>query len=164
MTFPFLVTQFSVLLHPVFSFYIQTLVQTHHLQHRPETIGLSDRRSQLLVYILCGQFAESNVSSLSLLGLPFSYVSMATSSFKTYSFTVSQNFVYGYTLDQPNPCIGSNLSPCHCYRPGPACSLPDRTPPTTLCRLSLPLSLLCACFCMCLSYALPYGSICHSQM
>lgn len=60
-----MVTQFSVLLHPVFSFYIQTLVQTHHLQHRPETIGLSDRQSQLLVYILCGQFAESNVSSLS---------------------------------------------------------------------------------------------------
>lgn len=160
--FPFLVTQFSVLLHPVFS-HIHTNSSTNpplsaktwgywpQWRMRPTT-------NIHLAWPVCWKQCF-----LSFLWLPFSYVSMANSSFKTHSFIVPQTLIYGYTLDQPNPCIGSNLS-YHCYRPGPACSLPDRTPSTALCRLLLPLSSLCACACMCISYTLPYGSICHSPM
>lgn len=59
---------------------------------------------------------------LSPLCSPFLCLSIPTCSFKVYSLIAPQEAIYGYTLDQPTPCIGSNLFPCLCYRQGPILS------------------------------------------
>lgn len=155
--FPFLVTQFSVLLHPISPIYIQTPVQTHHDQQRPETTGPSDGWSQLLVYDLLSQFTERNASSLPS-GFPF----LMSLWLQNLFLPVPQNAIYGYALNQPNAYRGSDLFPCHCYGAGPVLSQTELLP--GLCAGSHCLSSLCACSRMCISCTLPYGSICYSHM
>lgn len=157
LVFPFLVTQFSALLHPIFSH-----LHTNSSTNPPWSAKTWDYWPQWWMKSTTSIWLAQPVCwkkrFLSPLWLPFSYVSMATKLF----LPVPQNAIYGYALNQPNACRGSDLFPCHCYRAGPVLSQTELLP--GLCAGSHCLSLLCVCSRMCISYTLPYGSICYSHM
>lgn len=149
LVFPFLVTQFSALLHPIFS-HLYTNSSTKTWDYWPQWWMKSTTS------IWLAQPVRWKKRFLSPLWLPFSYVSMATKPIPSCS---TERYLWLCT--ESAQCLQR-------FRPVPLpllqsrpCSLPDRTPSRALCRLSL--SSLCACSRMCISYTLPYGSICYSH-